>query len=204
MSHRSIAWKNACSLSLSPFCFPPAPRHALFSWLLFFHIDSPVEPSDATRRRVPRERRRGLGARPGDVDAGEAPDRLRKEVGAGAGAEDEGDVGEGGRRGHRSLRTRGCVRVRACVWGSSSEARGRRALLPPPPPRCPRREKFERVVRELRGGRVFFCPRQKFFFPRFSKVLFFLVVEKARLPEPSRAALLRPSRSLLWPGSRRH
>ena len=44
---------------------------------------------------------------------------------------------------------------------------------------------------------------KSFFFPASQK-FFFLVVEKARLPETSRAALLRPSRSLLWPGSRRH
>ena len=80
----------------------PSRASLLFDCLSATNTDSPVEPPGAAGGGVPREGRSGLGARPSDVEPAQA-DRLRQEVGAGAGAEDEGDVGEGRRRGHRSV-----------------------------------------------------------------------------------------------------
>ena len=80
----------------------PSRASLLFDCLSATNTDSPVEPPGAAGGGVPREGRSGFGARPSDVEPAQA-DRLRQEVGAGAGAEDEGDVGEGRRRGHRSV-----------------------------------------------------------------------------------------------------
>lgn len=90
--------KNACSLFLRSLASLVAPPSRSFA--LQYKLDSPVQPAGAARRGVPRESGSGLGARPRDVAAADAPDRLRKEVGARAGPEHEGDVGEGARRGH--------------------------------------------------------------------------------------------------------
>ena len=88
--------------ALSSLLLSPSRASLLFDCLSATNTDSPVEPPGAAGGGVPREGRSGLGARPSDVEPAQA-DRLRQEVGAGAGAEDEGDVGEGRRRGHRSV-----------------------------------------------------------------------------------------------------